>query len=81
MDSKVVITTHTQNPNGEGQQLLAFTSAVMIAIPQPPETEREVLHTDITAIAPELRQEGMLVQLFMRLILYVYSTRPPNSQL
>lgn len=77
-DDKVVITAYTQNVNGEGQQLLAFTSAVMIAIPQLPEAEREVLHTGLTVIAPELRRKGMFVQLFMRLILYVYSTRPPK---
>lgn len=79
-DDKVVVTAHLKTPTGNGP-LLAFTSAVLIPIPSLPPNEREVLHTGLTVIAPELRRKGMLVQLFTRLILHVYSSRPLNSRL
>jgi len=81
-NDKVVVTAHEEKPNGEKGELLAFTSAVMINIPSLPEAEREILHTGLTVVAPELRRKGMLVQLFVRLILHVYGTLPvANSRL
>lgn len=80
-DDKVVVTAHVEKSGGGRGELLAFTSAVMITIPTLPEAEREVLHTGLTVVAPELRRKGMLVQLFVRLILHVYGTRPTNSRL
>ncbi|CZR56178.1 uncharacterized protein PAC_06066 [Phialocephala subalpina] len=77
---KVVVTAHLKTPTGHGA-LQAFTSAVLIPIPSLPPDEREILHTGLTVIAPSLRRKGMLVQLFSRLILHVYSSRPPNSKL
>ncbi|KAF8855801.1 hypothetical protein BDZ45DRAFT_675971 [Acephala macrosclerotiorum] len=79
-DDKVVVTAHLKTTTGNGP-LLAFTSAVLIPIPSLPPDEREVLHTGLTVIAPELRRKGMLVQLFTRLILPVYASLPPNSKL
>jgi hypothetical protein len=80
-DDKVVVTAHIKKPIGDGLELLAFTSAVMIPIPELPQDEREVLHTGLTVVAPELRRKGMLGHLFARLIVHVYSTRRPNSRL
>lgn len=80
-DDKVVVTAHIKKSTGDGLELVAFTSAVLIPIPGLPQDEREVLHTGLTVIAPEIRRKGMLAQLFARLIVHVYSTRAPNSRL
>ncbi|EPE36479.1 hypothetical protein GLAREA_08642 [Glarea lozoyensis ATCC 20868] len=83
-DDKVVVTAHIKKATSDGteiRELVAFTSAVLIMIPGLPQGERELLHTGLTVISPELRRKGMLVQLFTRLIVHVYSSRPINSRL
>jgi hypothetical protein len=83
-DDKIVITAHTKKINGDGSigwELIAFTSAVIIVVPELPEAEKDVIHTGLTVIAPEYRRKGMLVQLFTRLIVHAYSSRPCNSRL
>jgi hypothetical protein len=83
-NDKVVVTAYIKKATSDGtgvRELVAFTSAVLIMIPGLPQGERELLHTGLTVVAPELRRKGMLVQLFTRLIVHVYSSRPINSRL
>ena len=83
-DDKIVITAHTKKINEDGTvglELIAFTSAVIITVPELPEAERDVLHPGLTVIAPEYRRKVMLVKLFTRLILHVFSTLSYSSRL
>ena len=79
-----MITAHKKKINEDGTaglELIAFTSAVIITVPELPEAERDVLHTGLTVIAPEYRRKGMLVQLFTRLILHIFSSLSYSSRL
>ena len=83
-DDKIVITAHTKKINEDGTvglELIAFTSAVIITVPELPEAERDVLHPGLTVIAPEYRRKVMLVKLFTRLILHVFSSLSYSSRL
>jgi hypothetical protein len=72
LDDKVIITAHSTPNNASKPELLAFTSAVMLKIDG---LEDEVFHTGLTVISPDLQRKGLLVELFMRLLFHVWTSK------
>lgn len=88
LDDKIIITAHkkVQKKDGAGMalaekgDLLAFTSAVMLHIPGLDDEGGEVLHTGLTVVDPSIRRQGLLVQLFMRLLLHICAGKSPTDR-
>jgi hypothetical protein len=89
LDDKIIITAHKKiekdNRVGgadvtEQGDLVAFTSAVLLPI-QGLDEGGEVFHTGLTVVDPSIRRQGLLVQLFMRLLIHILTGRSPTDRI
>jgi len=80
LDDKIVITAHRKGERDDREkgQLVAFTSAVMLQIE---DLDAEVFHTGLTIVHPSIRRQGLLVQLFMRLLIHINSDCSPEQRI
>jgi hypothetical protein len=87
LNDKIIITAHQKSERNDGSDrtavkgdLVAFTSAVMLQIHGLEYAREEVFHTGLTVVDPSIRRQGLLVQLFMRLLLHICAEKEPTDR-